>query len=83
MKTIFSSLIFVLVLLLNTNLLAAPAAISKQQAVNIATQAHPGRVLAVKRKNDSFSVKTLSKSGKVRTIFIDAKTGKIRNGKND
>ena len=51
--------------------------VSKQQAVNIAQQYYPGRVLAVKLKGDIYQVKTLNDSGEVRIITVDAKTGKI------
>jgi len=79
MKTLFLTLVFVL--LLNSPLYADTKLISKQQAVNIATQAHPGRVLGVKRKSKTYQEKTLSKSGKLHVINVDAKTGKIRSRK--
>jgi len=83
MKTIFFSLFFISMLLFNSLLHAAPEGISKQQAVNIATQSYPGRVLAVKRKTDVYQVKILSDSGKVQVIRIDANSGKIEPGSND
>ena len=79
MKTLFLSFLFVLIV--NAPLYADTKPISKQQAVNIATQAHPGRVLGVKRKSKIYQVKTLSKSGKLRVINIDARTGKIKSRK--
>ena len=51
--------------------------ISKQQAVNIAQQYYPGRVLAVKLKGSLYQVKTLNDNGEVRIITVDAETGKI------
>jgi hypothetical protein len=80
MKTIFFSLFFISMLLFNTLVHAAPEDISKQQAVNIATQSYPGRVLAVKRKANVYQVKILSDSGKVQVIQIDAASGKINPG---
>ena len=82
MKSIFFSLIFISMLLFNTLVQAAAAAeaISKQQAMNIATQNHAGRVLAVKLKGNVYQVKMLSDSGKVHIIRIDAKSGKINPG---
>ena len=80
MKTIFFSLFFISMLLFNTLVHAAPEGISKQQAVNIATQKNPGRVLAVKRKADVYQVKILSDSGKVQVIRVDANSGKIEPG---
>ncbi len=80
MKTIFFSLIFISMLLFNTLAQAAPEGISKQQAMNIATQKHAGRVLAVKLKGNVYQVKMLSDSGKVQVIRIDAESGKINPG---
>lgn len=59
---------------------AAPpetAGISKQQAINIAQQRRPGKVLSVKLKGDRYRVKTLSYSGEVRIVVIDASSGKV------
>ncbi|NOQ69975.1 MAG: hypothetical protein GQ573_07705 [Gammaproteobacteria bacterium] len=81
MKIIFFSLSFTLMLLLSTSVFAIPDGISKQQAVEIATQSYPGQVLSVKRKANVYKVKTLSDSGKVRVIVIDAQSGKIESGK--
>lgn len=80
MKTIFFSLFFISMLLLNTLVHAAAEGISKQQAVNIATQSYAGRVLAVKRKANDYQVKILSDSGKVQVIRVDAENGKIKPG---
>ncbi len=80
MKTIFFSLFFISMLLHNTPVYAAPEGISKQEAVSIATQRHPGRVLAVKKKANDYKVKIISDSGKVQVIRIDAKSGKIKPG---
>jgi hypothetical protein len=78
MKTIFISLIFISMLLFYMPVQAAPEGINKQQAMNIATQSHAGRVLAVKLKDNVYQVKMLSDSGKVQVIRIDAKSGKIK-----
>jgi hypothetical protein len=80
MKTIFFPLIFISMLLFYMPVQAAPESISKQQAMNIATQSHAGRVLAVKLKGNVYQVKMLSDSGKVQVIRIDAKSGKINPG---
>ena len=80
MRTILFSLFFTLTLLLNTSVYAAPDGISKQQAVDIVKQQHPGRVLGVKRKANVYKVKTLSESGKVRIINVDTMSGKIKSG---
>jgi uncharacterized membrane protein YkoI len=83
MKTIIFSLFFISMLLLNTLVHAAAEGISKQQAVNIATQSYAGRVLAVKRKANDYQVKILSDSGKVQVIRVDAESGKIKPGSQD
>jgi uncharacterized membrane protein YkoI len=51
--------------------------ISEQQAVSIAQQQHPGKVLAVRRSGNNYRVKSLSDSGQVRIIVIDASSGKV------
>ena len=51
--------------------------ISKQQAVEIARQANPGKVLSVKHDADSYRIKILNERGEVRVISIDAKSGKV------
>ena len=83
MKINFFSLFLISMLLVNTLVHAASEGISKQQAVNIATQSYPGRVLAVKRKADVYQVKMLSDSGKVQVIRVDANSGKIKSGSQD
>lgn len=79
MKTVLLPLFFIL-LLLSTGVHAAPDGISKQQAVEIVKQQYPGRVLGVKRKANVYKVKTLSESGNVRIISVDAASGKIKSG---
>ena len=78
MRTVLFSLFFTLTLLLNSNAQAAPDDISKQQAVDIVKQQHPGRVLGVKRQDNVYKVKTLSEGGKVRIVNVDATSGKIK-----
>jgi len=80
MKTILFSLFFVLVMLLNTAAYAERSAINKQQAVAIATQNYPGRVLAVKLKAEVYQIKILSDNGKVRVVKVDASSGRIKSG---
>lgn len=75
---LLQSIILSLSLLLTTPVYAAD--ISKQQAVSIAQQVYPGRVLAVKRNGAVYRVKTLSDSGEVRIIVVDANTGKVISG---
>jgi uncharacterized membrane protein YkoI len=57
------------------------ADIGKKQAVSIAQSVHPGRVLAVKQVQENdvpvYRVKTLSASGDVHIIVIDADSGKV------
>ena len=55
--------------------------IGKQEAVSIARQVYPGRVLAVKQvqkgKSPAYRVKTLSADGDVHIIVIDAVSGQV------
>ncbi len=81
MKTVLFSLFFTITLLLNTSVHSASDGINKQQAVDIVKQQHSGRVLGVKRKANVYKVKTLSESGKVQVISVDANSGKIKSGK--
>ena len=76
--SILLTLIFSLTLLPAT-LVHADAAerVSKQQAVNIAQQSNPGRVLSVKLDGSVYRVKTLNDKGEVRIILVDANSGKI------
>ena len=80
MKTIFFSLFFTSMLFLNAPVYAEPRDISKQQAVDIATQRNPGRVLAVKFKSNVYQIKILNDSGKVQVIKVDAESGNIISG---
>jgi uncharacterized membrane protein YkoI len=81
MKTIFLYLSLTLLLFSSTTLFAANDGISKQQAMDIATRAHPGRVLSVKRDEDVYKIKTLSDKGKVRIVVVDVRSGKILSGR--
>lgn len=80
MKTIFFPLLFISMILLNTLAYAEPGDISKQEAVAIATQSYPGRVLAVKFKTNVYQIKILNDSGKVQIIKVDAASGNIISG---
>lgn len=57
------------------------ADIGEKQAISIAQGVHPGRVLAVKLEQQDgasvYRVKTLSASGDVHIIVIDADSGKV------
>jgi len=75
MKIFYLPLVLALVCSI-TPLTARAETISQQQAVEIALQQFPGRVLSVKRKDDIIQVKILSADGEVRIIKIDAGSGK-------
>ncbi|SDW58425.1 PepSY domain-containing protein [Nitrosomonas communis] len=51
--------------------------ISQQQAVAIAQQHIPGRLLSVQRVPDSYRVKILSNTGTVRIVTINANSGAV------
>ena len=85
MKTSFFTLLQTLTLAVllslgTTTVYGAAEGINKQQAINAAQQAYPGRVLSVKRKDNVYLVKTLSDDGEVRIILIDANSGKVISG---
>ncbi len=73
-------LILLFTLLLGAPLQAAAESVSQQEAVNIAQQVSPGRVLAIKMTKGTYRVKTLSASGEVRIIVIDANSGQVKSG---
>jgi len=83
MKTI-SSFILLLALCFSTPVLAAQEipnkqAISKQQAMKIAQKNNPGRVLNIKLKKSAYHIKILNTEGEVRTILVNATSGKMVN----
>lgn len=59
---------------------AAPEAASKEQAVDIATQIYPGRVLSVKHESNTYQVKILNDNGKIKIIHVDGQNGKANPG---
>jgi len=82
MKPTLSSLCFLLMFLLTASVHANKhngyaQGISKQQAMEIAQQRHPGRVLAIKHKGDTYRVKILNAAGEVRTISVNTQSGKV------
>ncbi len=78
--TLLQTVILAMLLVFNAPLQAASDTIDKQQAVSIAQQSYPGRVLSVKLIDDIYQVKTLSEDGEVRVILIDARSGKVITG---
>lgn len=76
MKLFYLPLMLALVLCV-IPLQAEAEALSQQQAVEIAQQHFPGRVLSVKRNGDIIKVKILNAEGEVRIIKVDASSGTI------
>jgi len=76
MKTLLS-LFLLLMLTIASPAYADKQGISKQQAVSIAQQQHPGRVLSVKQSGNVYRVKILNANGEVRSISINANSGKV------
>jgi len=81
MKPTLYSLFILLMFLLATPVHAAnnngsSQGMSKQQAMSIAQQKNPGRVLAVKRHGNTYLVKILSANGEVRTVSVSADSKK-------
>ena len=58
--------------------IARPEYISRDKAASIAKDATGGRVLSVERKGKNYRVKVLLKGERVRTVRIDARTGKLK-----
>ncbi|HJP04046.1 MAG: PepSY domain-containing protein [Gammaproteobacteria bacterium] len=58
--------------------IARPESISRDEAASIAKEATGGRILSVERKGNSYRVKVLLKRERVRTVRIDARTGKLK-----
>ena len=60
-------------------------AVNRDQAVEVAQDYFPGKVMAVKsvehKQGKRFKVKILNSKGRVRTIIIDASSGQIVNRK--
>ena len=52
-------------------------AISKNQAASAAQSKYGGKVLNVSRKGNSYRVKLLQESGRVRIVTVDAFSGKV------
>lgn len=75
------TLLLALALVLQPTVVVAEQAINQQQAAQIAQQAHPGRVLGVRRRGEVYKVKILNAQGEVRVIVIDANSGKIVSGR--
>ena len=78
MKTFMFLPLIALMLLISA---VAYADIGKKQAVSIAQEVQPGRVLAVKMEQQNgtsvYRVKTLSPGGDVHIIVIDAESGNV------
>lgn len=77
MKIFIPYLYLLLLFFLSHSVHAAPESISQQQAVSIAQQAHSGRVLGVKQRGNTYRVKILLRSGDVKIIQVDARSGKV------
>ena len=81
-QTILSSvLLLMLIATPVAKLQAEPAGISKQQAVDIAQQQSPGRVLSVSqvkiKQGRAYRIKTLTPKGDIHIIVIDSSSGAI------
>lgn len=83
MKHTLAILLTALTLTMAAPLHAEPpaATVSKQQAVSIAQQQQPGRVLSVKLSPSSgsgvYRIKMLGDDGSVRIVLVDAGSGEV------
>ena len=52
--------------------------ISREQAVNLAQQKFPGKVLKVQDKQQYYRIRVLQTDGRVITVLVDGQTGRIK-----
>lgn len=52
--------------------------ISREQAVNLAQQKYPGKVLKVQDKQQYYRIRVLQTDGRVITVLVDGQTGRIK-----
>ena len=71
-KIIIACVVVLCVCMTTPSVVQAAGAASSQQAVSIAQQKYPGKVLSVKRKGGVYRVKMLNKDGVVRVIPVQA-----------
>lgn len=51
--------------------------LNKEQAAELALERYPGRVLNVKTESQHFRVRVLQHDGRVVTLLVDRRTGRI------
>lgn len=79
-STFLSTLLLTMTLLFAAPSLAQDSrgqSINKAQAVQMAQQAVSGRVLRVDQSQNKYRVKVLQKSGRVVTVDVDKRTGRV------
>ena len=79
MRTLILTIQLLMLLLVKPMVAVADGNLSKQQAMSIAQQNNPGRVLAVKQSGDVYRVKILNANGEVRIISVNINNGKVVN----
>ena len=79
MRTLILTIQLLMLLLVTPMVAVADGNLSKQQAMSIAQQNNPGRVLAVKQSGDVYRVKILNANGEVRIISVNINNGKVVN----
>ena len=79
MRTLILTIQLLMLLLATPMVAVADGNLSKQQAMSIAQQNNPGRVLAVKQSGDVYRVKILNANGEVRIISVNINNGKVVN----
>lgn len=80
LSQIFASVLLVIALTLNMGLHAQTTAqqnINKAEAVKKAQQKIKGRVLKVDQRKSTYRVKMLQKSGRVISVDVDKRSGKV------
>jgi uncharacterized membrane protein YkoI len=53
---------------------------SSKQAAKVATGRFGGKILKVQKKKSGYRVKLIKTNGQILSVYVDAKTGKIKKG---
>jgi uncharacterized membrane protein YkoI len=53
---------------------------SSKQAAKVAIDRYGGKILKVQKKRSGYRVKLIKSNGQIFSVYVDAKTGKIKGG---
>lgn len=77
MLSIRKLILVMLLLAMQPTTLIADTNIDKPKAVEMAKQKYKGRVLKVEHHNSKYRIKMLQKTGRVVSVDVDKKSGKV------